>query len=72
MTANSSWFDRSRNAEANDKLSLAGPLPMVAGFSYVAERSRSLNMQSFNRCELIIQLSEAYRRQWGEEGDDCP
>jgi hypothetical protein len=35
---------------------------MVAGFLYlVAEKSRSLNMQSFNRSELIIQLSEAYR-----------
>jgi len=39
-----------------------GPLPLVAGLLYlVAEKSRSLNMQGFNRRELIIQLSEAYR-----------
>ena len=39
-----------------------GPLPPVAGFPYlVAEKSRSLNIQSFNRNELIIHLSEAYR-----------
>lgn len=35
---------------------------MVAGFLYlVAEKSLSWNMLSFNRCELIIQLGEAYR-----------
>jgi hypothetical protein len=43
----------------------------VAGLLYlVAEKSRSLNMQSFNRRELIIQLSEAYRCFCGQRG--CP
>jgi hypothetical protein len=50
-----------------------GPLPQVAGLLFlVAEKSRSLNMQGFNRRELIIQLSEAYRCSHGQRGRPTP